>query len=316
MNGFTRLVARIFLGPNDEKISNKSVALGGPSYPIPPLTTSPPTSLTYPSDWAAARAAIAAARIEEPTPDPAVTITHPAEDAMSDNPRTATPADSDEDIDVALANRNDLTDSGVHAIPEENAAARYTISAACPECRGAGYVQRGVNDLLRDTVAMLPIDGGDEVIKEFYRRLLHAAPSLTPLFPRDLLTAAVDDTQSPGALQRDRLLQALIAVSELYGGSPEDMERLDTAIVSFGNAHAAFARPDGSVQGATEEEYDAVISVFLRLLGDALGDKFTTAHWKAWYEAMHYVKIGMLWAQYHSGMRMARYPRRDAGHRE
>ena len=101
-------------------------------------------------------------------------------------------------------------------------------------------------------------------------------------------------------------------MSDLYGAGDDAMDRLDTALGVYGRSHAVFARPDGTQSGATEDEYEAVISVFLGLVGDAFGAAFSDAHRQAWVEALNYVKIGMLWHQYHSGMKMARYPRHSA----
>jgi len=289
-------------------------------------------------------------RVEEPTSDPAVTVTHPADwktaitagaelirrtgisGAYLTNPEHFTPTgepvtdptttgkpdvpDSPGDghaggstpVSAPPAPRaNPLTDSGLHSLPD--ATSLPTLTATCPHCGGNGTVTRPVNDLLRETVNLIPVDGGDQIIREFYRRLLAAAPTLAPLFPADLLTAATHDKASPGALQRDRLLDAVVAVADYYGRGDDAMQRLDAAIASMGHRHAAFARPDGTVQGATEAEYNAVINVFLALCYDGFGDQFTAAHAQAWREALTYVKVGMLWAQWHSGAAMPRMPR-------
>lgn len=228
---------------------------------------------------------------------------------MTDIPRAA--AEPADEADVHTYGPNPVTDSGVHAAPEPAADVR-TVRAACPTCEGVGYVERTINELLRESIALIPVDGGDGVISEFYSRLLAAAPSLIPLFPRDLLTAATQEGASPGAMQRDKLLQALLALSELYGGSADDMARLDAALETFGRHHAAFQRPDGTVQGATEAEYDAVRDVLFGTLIDTAGRAWLPEYTAAWLEAYSYAKTGMLWAQYHSGFTSARYTRRDA----
>jgi hypothetical protein len=356
MNAFTRAVRRIIAGPTDEQINERVIAEGGPGYPIPPIvSTTPPTRLVgraeyltpdepapgplplrpAAADRVAAASAIAAARADH----------HPltAEgETVTDEARTGTPHDSDDDTIVGRAaapvsapparadNRppaDPITDSGVHHLDPPVADALPAITVECTACGGTGHVSRTLNELLRETVALIPVDGGDQVIREFYRRLLnyrtmnpdgtvkeHTGQQLAPLFPRDLLTAATQDGASPGAMQRDKLLNALLAVSELYGGSPDDMDSLDTAIGVYGRSHAAFQRPDGTVRGATEQEYEAVIDVFRGLLRDAFGKSFTGAHEQAWEDALRYVKVGMLWSQYHSGARAARYPRRDGHH--
>jgi hemoglobin-like flavoprotein len=203
---------------------------------------------------------------------------------------------------AAFADEPDpLTDSGVHALDDTTDREQITVTMT---------VTRYTNDLLTETAGMLPEDSAsrDDAIREFYRRLLTAAPDLAFLFPPDLLTAA-HGSGDPGAVQRDRLLAAILALADTYGAGPEAMQRLDNVIVSMGHRHAAFARADGTVEGATEAEYDAVIAVFLQLMRDALGDQFTDLHWKAWMRALRYVKVGMLWAQYHSGASYPRMPR-------
>lgn len=364
----------LIMGPTVQEISDMSVSLGGPRYPVPPISTKPPEFTPLHSvDWIADPEPPActcggisrhfypcplsetAQALDERAARPARTRTFtsvpitpdtPGEEMSDESRPTAKtervgemlPADpydsmkggvSDADEWAATPKTPDpVTDSGVHHLDEPDARGLVTLTVDCLACKGTGHVTRTVNDLLRETVGMIPVDGGDQVIREFYRRLLayvitdeddnvvdRVGQRLAPLFPRDLLTAAVDDSASPGALQRDRLLGALVSVSELYGGNDEDMERLNDWIGSWGNAHSAFARPDGSVEGATEAEYDVVINVFLGLLRDALTDSgYTPAHEQAWRLALRHVKIGMLWTQLNSGMRMARYPRRDAQH--
>lgn len=372
-------IRRLIHGPTDEEISARSQAVGGPAYPIPPMSTRMPTLINDPGHITGvdttetdtdvctcghpgqprtfhlapcpldpeparklAAAVIANARENPgylfasdapPNPDepvqwvPLQPPTDTGDDAVPDSETTT----HDDDLDLPLTDTSGepgpapqpmAATSGVHAI--DVADNRPTLATACETCDGTGYIQRTISELLRDTVAMLPAGGGDEVIREFYRRLLayekvdpadgthhRIGYELGSLFPRDLLSAAVG-SGAPGALQRDKLLEAILAVSELYGGTDADMDRLDTAIATFGNMHAAFARPDGTVRGATEEEYEVVIDVFLGLLHDGLGNPFTDTHAAAWAEALNYVKIGMLWAAFHSGMHMARYPRRDA----
>jgi hemoglobin-like flavoprotein len=194
-----------------------------------------------------------------------------------------------------------LTDSGVHHLDEQLPTITVTV-------------ERRITDVLHELRDLIPTDPhgsvtGDTIIRDFYQQLLAAAPDLASLFPADLITATAGQEDSPGALQRDRLLSALVDVLTLYGGGREAMTRLNALITSMGNRHAAFARPDGTVRGATEQEYDAVGSVFTATLVNALGD-----HWKPEYgvalaEAYRYTKIGMLWAQLNSGMTMPRYPR-------
>jgi hemoglobin-like flavoprotein len=364
-------IRRIVFGPTTEEIDADVAALGGPPYPIPPMSTAPPAPLvpadpdtwrnvnsdTPPTDQERAARVIDAARarrddplggngtpipLRPPTPGrtyripdldrerdtlinlrPAVDrlraatgafaissadlipgdpVTQPTPDMNT--PETEVPGDGHS----GGGQRDPFTDTGSHHLNDTNTPGVMTHTATCPTCAGTGTVTRTVSDLLRDVVDLIG-DRGDDVIREFYRRLLSAAPTLTPLFPEDLITAVTGDKDSPGALQRDRLLQALLAVADLYGAGDDAMTRLDAAITSMGNRHAAFARPDGTVQGATEEEYDAVIAVFLGLCRDAFTDAFTDDHHAVWKDALRYVKTGMLWAQWHSEMTFPRMPR-------
>lgn len=184
-----------------------------------------------------------------------------------------------------------VTDSGVHTIQAAD------DREACPHCRGKGYVMT-TNDLLRESIALVG-DGGDVIVREFYTRLLHAAPDLAQLFPADLLTGHLGDDSKGGAEQRDKLLQALVALSQTY--DPTDAEKmrvLDTHLLAFGRAHAAFQRPDGSIQGATLAEYEAVKSVLFGTLVDAAGPAWLPEYTAAWSEAYEHAARGMIAGQY------------------
>lgn len=188
-------------------------------------------------------------------------------------------------------------DSGVHAIPIVQAE-RQT----CPACKGTGYMP-SQNDLLRESIALVG-DGGDMVVKEFYTRLLQAAPDLASLFPADLLRA--DETHH----QRDRLLKALVALSQSYDRTDfAAMNRLDIALASFGRHHAAFARPDGTVSGATLEEYAAVKSVLFATLTDAAGEAWKPEYTAAWSDAYDYAAGVMMAEQRRTEMLVPRMPR-------
>lgn len=235
----------------------------------------------------------------------------------SDQPVTANPSEYMVDVEFMPRKADPVTDSGVHtAQPEQS-----TVNVTCPTCKGLGHMQRTVSELLRESIALIPPDGGQTVIREFYRRLLTAAPDLAPLFPPDLITAAVDDTASPGRLQRDRLLQALAALAELYGTSPADRQRLDTALRAYGRSHAAFTRPDGTVRGATVEEYLVVKQALMDTLHTAARDAWLAEYDSAWAEAYDYAMVVMLHEQLTGGMTFPRQaraampsprPRRDA----
>jgi hemoglobin-like flavoprotein len=166
------------------------------------------------------------------------------------------------------------------------------------------------NDLLRRSIALLG-DNGDDTVREFYRRLLDFAPSLAALFPADLVAATEVETDSPGKRQRDKLLAALVALSQTYDpADAESMAILDTHLATFGRSHAAFHRPDGSIRGATVGEYLAVKRILFETLHDAAGKEWRPEYDDAWSEAYDYAMVGMLYTAQRSGFRAARYPRR------
>jgi hemoglobin-like flavoprotein len=200
-----------------------------------------------------------------------------------------------------------MTDSGVHALPMTSGLGEHRV--ACEHCEGTGYVTRSTNDLLRESLELIG-DGGDMLVKEFYTRLLYAAPDLAALFPADLLTAATSDPNSGGAKQRDRLLGALIALANSYNlDDPAGMDRLDTALGAFGRSHASFARPDGTVQGATLEEYAAVKATLFGTLIATAGPAWKPSFTMAWSEAYDYAAAAMMHEQHRAGFRYPRAPR-------
>lgn len=172
----------------------------------------------------------------------------------------------------------------------------------CPVCRGTGY-KMTVSDFLRESVGL--IEGHeDEVVQEFYRRLLMAAPGLAALFPDDLLTT--DETHH----QRDRLVAALAALATTYDPySPAKMEQLDTALAAFGRHHSNFARPDGTSAGATLDEYYAVKVTLIGVFHDFAGEAWLPVYDAAWSEAFDYAAAHMLVAQFKSPQRYARQVR-------
>lgn len=172
----------------------------------------------------------------------------------------------------------------------------------CEHCNGSGYMP-SISDYLRESVALVGASG-DEIVKAFYAELLGVAPDLAGLFPPDLLTT--DETKG----QRDKLLKALVALSDLYDpDDPAKMAKLDTALSSFGRSHAAFARPDGTVKGATWEEYAAVKTVLFATLVAAAGSAWMPEYTESWSQAYDYAAAVMVAEQYRSGFTSPRFPR-------
>lgn len=182
----------------------------------------------------------------------------------------------------------------------------------CPHCHGTGKVLT-TSDLLRASLALLGTDPRelDHFVAEFYARLLDLAPDLAPLFPADLVDANADP-DGGGKGQRDKLLNALIALGTSY--DPEDSEKmrlLDQELARFGRAHAAFpsARGNGSAVGATLEEYHAVKVVLFNLLHDVVGEAWRGEYDDAWSEAYDYAAAAMMFSGQRHALGRQLFPR-------
>lgn len=202
-----------------------------------------------------------------------------------------------------------VTDSGVHAL-----VVGPTLTIKCPQCDGRGWTLRTILELLGDSLAVIPADGGDDLIREFYVRLLKAdegkpaADKLAPLFPSDLIYADEIDHQ------RDRLWAAVQGLANWYvPGDPDSMNRLNTALDAFGTHHALFWRPEGPPRGATKGEYAAVGALFIGVLRDFHGDDWLPEWEMAWVEAYGYAADQMFArgqrAVTSGEVTMPRYPR-------
>lgn len=180
---------------------------------------------------------------------------------------------------------------------------------ACIHCRGTGYVLT-VNDLLRESVGLLG-SAGDDVVRRFYENLLRAAPDLAGLFPSDLLDPF---SGGPGKVQRDKLLGALIALSQTYDpGNPESLRVLDTHLAAYGRSHINFVRPDGVQRPASVSEYHAVRVTLLDTLHEVAGEMWRPEYDDAWTEAYEYAAQRMIASQVANAERFAapRFPRRE-----
>jgi hemoglobin-like flavoprotein len=177
----------------------------------------------------------------------------------------------------------------------------------CHECGGRGFMP-GINDLLQESVKLLG-DEGDEVVRLFYSALLRSHPQLITLFPGNP-TQGEFGSDHKGAKQRDRLLKALTALADLYDpAEPDKMKHLDDALASFGRSHASFARQDGTIRGATLEEYAAVKEALFTTLMRVAGGQWKPEYTEAWGQAYDYAAASMLTEQFRSGFAAPRFPR-------
>jgi hemoglobin-like flavoprotein len=281
---FVDRIRRAILGPSDTQISQISQALGGPSYPIPPFSVSLPTDPTSADEW---------------MPDTETDLSAAREATMTTDQRD----DTEDGRYVREGRPETLADAPPAARPIRD----------CPHCRGTGRVLT-IRDHLDKIVAMLPEEAADKdaLIAEFYRRLLASYPYLAFLFPKDLTTG--DALNSKGNRQRDQLwggLEALLTRYDPDRRDSENMRALTTALEAFGRDHSAFLREDGTVEGATEDEYIAVRNVLLRLCQDALGEAWLPEHTRALVRAYRFAMVKMMNAAEDNPMTaVARSPRR------
>lgn len=286
---FASRIRRAVLGPTDEEISQISQAAGGPPYPIPPLSSVLPSGTLSLDEW---------------MPDTATDLPAVREEAMT-QPKAE-----------ELLPRYEYEEPA-HADPSDTAPIDFRSADVprrpCEHCRGTGYVLT-IRDRLDDIVAMLPVEAEDKdaMIAEFYRRLLDNYPHLAFLFPTDLTTG--DALNSKGHRQRDQLWNGLEALLTRYDPDRRDsknMRALVTALEAFGRDHSAFRREDGSVEGATEDEYIAVRNVLLRLCQDAFQEMWEPAHTYALMRAYRFAMVKMMnAAEDHPMTAFAREPRR------
>lgn len=223
-----------------------------------------------------------------------------------------TPAMDAPDPDATLVQERQWAAEG---IPAPKLAARAAVPRVlvsqhreeCEHCGGNGFMPN-VSDYLRESIALLG-DQGDAVVRTFYGVLFRAAPELVTLFPGNPVEGDLG-TDHRGARQRELLLAALVALSDLY--DPDDMERmqrLDIALASFGRKHAAFTRQDGTIKGATLEEYAAVKVALFATLVQAAGNAWRSEYTEAWSQAYDYAAGIMIAEQHRSGFAAPRFPR-------
>jgi hemoglobin-like flavoprotein len=102
---------------------------------------------------------------------------------------------------------------------------------------------------------------GDELMDEFYARLFEAAPSVRPLFAKDM------------SKQKTMLLSALVLVRN----SLRDLDRLMPKLRALGARHVAY--------GAEPAHYAVVGMVLLEAMAAVAGEPWTPEIERAWGDA-------------------------------
>jgi hemoglobin-like flavoprotein len=111
---------------------------------------------------------------------------------------------------------------------------------------------------------------GDELMDEFYGRLFSAAPSVVPLFPKDLTK------------QKTMLLGALVLLRK----SLRNLDAIVPKLRELGARHVAY--------GAQPEHYPVVGATLIASLAAVAGDQWRPEHESAWHAAFDVVASQML----------------------
>jgi methyl-accepting chemotaxis protein len=111
---------------------------------------------------------------------------------------------------------------------------------------------------------------GDELMDEFYTRLFAAAPSVRPLFPRDLKT------------QKTMLLSALVLLRK----SLRNLEGIVPTLRRLGARHVGY--------GARPEHYPVVGTALIESMAAIAGPAWTAEYEQAWGAAFEIVAATML----------------------
>jgi hemoglobin-like flavoprotein len=191
-----------------------------------------------------------------------------------------------QEAEQRLADRDPLTDSGVHymglpgldATAPTSGAGQAQDDAAGDRCPHCGARIPSDHELLTEVLGWLA-PAGDDFVHEFYIELFEARPDLRPLFP--------DDIQ----LQEEKLLTAIVSLLRMFKAGEQEMEQLNSALAKFGRSHTRFD------PAATIEEYAAVWTVLAGVAVRMLGDKLTDRHVAALRRAYEYGAGMMLAAQ-------------------
>jgi hemoglobin-like flavoprotein len=111
---------------------------------------------------------------------------------------------------------------------------------------------------------------GDELMTVFYARLFATAPSVRPLFPRNLAT------------QKTMLLSALV----LLRGSLRNLEEIVPTLHDLGARHVAY--------GARPEHYPVVGATLIGAMAEIAGSDWRPEYEEAWSAAFDVVAGAMV----------------------
>jgi hemoglobin-like flavoprotein len=189
-----------------------------------------------------------------------------------------------------------------------------TIIVTCAGCQGHGRVRMSVHDILTESIGLIA-DQADAVVIKFYDRLFAINPVLVKIFPPDLLKAPAHAEGSPGAHQRDQLVEALVKVATLYGAGEREEKELDAFLRQAGRSHSLLPYPDGP-RPPTREEYGQVKRALFETLVEVAGDRWKPEYTAAWSQAYDDAETEMRHATKHEGreMQVPRQTRRSADH--
>ena len=116
--------------------------------------------------------------------------------------------------------------------------------------------------------------GHKDLAKRFYERLFRAAPGVRPLFPDDLRAQR---------RKLDDMLETLV----------HGLACINTVMIelsALGQRHAEY--------NAEPEHYPVVRDTLIATLREAVGDRFTAEHERAWEETLNLVADVMIGAQH------------------
>jgi hemoglobin-like flavoprotein len=179
--------------------------------------------------------------------------------------------------------------SPVRAAADANAVAEPEDYDWCPTC---GRATPTIRELLSDTLNQVATRA-PQVFGRFYERVFSERPDLEEMFPAELTDP---DSSGAGKAQREKLLNASVAVATHYNpDSPDSMRALNAALDDMGAKHGesrfSVADPDwpNGRRPLLQREYDVINKHLIATLKEFQGESWTTLHTAAWWKAMTYV---------------------------